>query len=93
MKENRKVITIMPPDLALWLILISLNYPCVEHIFMVLKVFEPLKFTVLSFESASFCDHNHVVPVAFTIIVDEKAVNSHLAHPALNSLSTRDENS
>ena len=34
----------MPPKLALWLTLISLNYPCLEHIFMVIKVFKPLKF-------------------------------------------------
>ena len=34
----------MPPDLALWLTLISSNYPCLKHIFMVLKVFEPMKF-------------------------------------------------
>ena len=34
----------MPPDLALWLTLISSNYPCLEHILMVSKVFEPLKF-------------------------------------------------
>ena len=33
----------MPPDLALWLTCISLNYPCLEHIFIVQKVFEPLK--------------------------------------------------
>ena len=34
----------MPPDLVLWLTLISSNYPCLELIFMVPKVFEPLKF-------------------------------------------------
>ena len=34
----------MPPDLAQLSILISLNYPCLELIFMVPKVFEPLKF-------------------------------------------------
>ena len=34
-KKNRKVIPIMPPDLALCLTLISSNYPCLEHIFMV----------------------------------------------------------
>ena len=33
----------MPPDLALWITLISSNYPCLEHIFMVPKGFEPLK--------------------------------------------------
>ena len=35
----------MPPDLSLWLTLISSNYLCLEHIFMMVpKVFEPLKF-------------------------------------------------
>ena len=42
-KENRKYIPIMPPDLALRLIFIGSNYPCLELIFMVPKVFEPLK--------------------------------------------------
>ena len=42
-KENRKRIPIVPPDLALWLTLISSNYPYLKHIFMVLKMFEPLK--------------------------------------------------
>ena len=40
-KENRKDIPIFPPDLALRLRHISSNYPCLEHIFMVPKVFEP----------------------------------------------------
>ena len=43
-KENRKDILSMLSDLVLRLTLISSNYPCVEHIFMVPKVFEPLKF-------------------------------------------------
>ena len=43
-KENREDILIMTPDLALLLTLISSNYPCLEHIFIVPKVFEPLKF-------------------------------------------------
>ena len=34
----------MPPDLALSSTLIDSNYPCLELIFMVPKVFEPLKF-------------------------------------------------
>ena len=34
----------MPPDLALSSTLIGLNNPCLELIFMVPKVFEPLKF-------------------------------------------------
>ena len=34
----------MPPDLALLSTFIGSNYPCLELIFMVPKVFEPLKF-------------------------------------------------
>ena len=44
MLKYREDISIMPPHLALWLTLISSNYPWLEHIFIVLKVFEPLKF-------------------------------------------------
>ena len=46
--KNRKDIPIMPLDVALWLTLISSNYPCLEHIFMVPKVCEPLKFYCIS---------------------------------------------
>ena len=35
---------ILPPELALLSTLIGSNYPCLELIFMVPKVFEPLKF-------------------------------------------------
>ena len=34
----------MPPDLVLLSTLIGSNYPCLELIFMVPKLFEPLKF-------------------------------------------------
>ena len=34
----------MPPDLALLSTLIGSNYPCLKHIVMVPKVFEPLQF-------------------------------------------------
>ena len=34
----------MPPDLALLSTLTGSNFPCLELIFMVPKVFEPLKF-------------------------------------------------
>ena len=34
----------MPPDLVLLSTLSGLNYPCLELIFMVPKVYEPLKF-------------------------------------------------
>ena len=51
-KRKSKDILIMPPDLALELTLISSNYPCFEHILMVPKVFEPLKFYCIR-----LCDH------------------------------------
>ena len=38
----------MPPDLSLWLTLISSNYPCLERISMVPKVFEAWKFYWIS---------------------------------------------
>ena len=34
----------MPPDLALLTTLTGSNYPCLELIFIVQKLFEPLKF-------------------------------------------------
>ena len=42
--ENGKDIPIRPSDLALSSSLIGSNYPCLELIFMVPQVFEPLKF-------------------------------------------------
>ena len=42
--KNQKDISIKPPDLALISTLIGSNYPCLELIFMVPTVFEPLKF-------------------------------------------------
>ena len=44
MLQKIKEILIMSPDLALSSTLIGSNYPCLELIFMVPKVFEPLKF-------------------------------------------------
>ena len=41
----------MPPDLALLSTLIGSNYPCLELIFMVQKVFEPLKVDCIYFSS------------------------------------------
>ena len=43
-EENREDTPIMSPDLELLSTLIGSNYPCLELIFMVSKVFEPLKF-------------------------------------------------
>ena len=43
-----KEILIMPPDFALLSTLIASNYPGLELIYMVPKVFEPLKFDCIS---------------------------------------------
>ena len=43
--DKKKNIPFMPPDLGLYLTLISSNWPCLEYIFMVPKVFKPLKFS------------------------------------------------
>ena len=43
----------MPPDLALLSTPIGSNYPCLELIFMVPKVFEPLKFDCTCLEHLS----------------------------------------
>ena len=44
MLQKIKEILIKLPDLALLSTLIGSNYPCLELIFMVPEVFEPLKF-------------------------------------------------
>ena len=55
----------MPPDLALWLTLISSNHPCLEHIFVVPKAFEPLKFYCIIIFRAN--------KTAYSIIAREQA--------------------
>ena len=45
--QKIKANLIMPTDLALLSTLIGSNYPCLELTFMVLKVFEPLKFNCI----------------------------------------------
>ena len=57
-KENRKYIPNIPPGLVLWLTLISSNYHCLEHIFMVPRVFELLKFYCI-------CDAQTILPSNF----------------------------
>ena len=52
-KDNRKDISILLPDLALRLTLTSSNYPCFEHIFLVPKVFEPWKFDCIFLKISS----------------------------------------
>ena len=42
----------MPPDLALLSTLIGSNYPCLELIFMIPKVFEPMKFDCMSYKTS-----------------------------------------
>ena len=45
----------MPLDLASLSTLTGSNYPCLELIFMVPKVFEPLKFDCISVHRHKFC--------------------------------------
>ena len=56
--ENGKDIPIIPSDLEILSILFGSNYPCLELIFMVPKVFEPLKFDLytkaLSYHSSKY---------------------------------------
>ena len=68
-----KEILIIPPDLALLSILIGSNYPCLELVFMVPKVFEPLKFDCIFFFNLSMylCGSN-----SFTACMQEE--RSHL---------------
>ena len=44
----------MPPDLALLSTLIGSDYPCLKLIFMVPKVFEPLKFDCMLEKAETF---------------------------------------
>ena len=48
-KIEKKNILIMSPDQTLLLTLISSIYPCLEYIFIVPKVLEPLKFYFIFF--------------------------------------------
>ena len=47
-KKSKKIL-IMTPDLALSSTIIGSNFPCLELIYMVPKVFEPLKFDCIIF--------------------------------------------
>ena len=48
--HRKSEILIMPPDLALLSTPTGSNYPCLELIFMVPKVFEPMKFDCITLE-------------------------------------------
>ena len=56
----------MPLDLVLLSTLIGSNYPCLELIFMVPQVFEPLKFD---------CIYDHKLDITYTICHNYDAVN------------------
>ena len=55
----------MPPGIALCLTLIRLNYPCLDYIFMVPKVVEPLNFCCTDTEKhdgvKSILSQRHVI--------------------------------
>ena len=59
-----KEILIMRPDLALLSTLIGSNYPCLELIFMVPKVFEPLKFDCIL-----LLTRLHLLSLSYTLTV------------------------
>ena len=65
----------MPFGLALWLTYISLNYPCLEHIFMIPKLFEPLKFYCISFQSLFFFFFFWNIIIFFVLVVCFLVIN------------------
>ena len=54
---RKSEILIMPSDLALLSTLIGSKYPCLELLFMVPEVFEPLKFDCIKFRGVFFLSH------------------------------------
>ena len=69
--EKSKYTLIMPPDLALWLTFVSSNYPSLEHIFVVPKVFEPLKFLCIKHQFKIACK------VFLNLKLDPASVKTH----------------
>ena len=69
----------MPADLAVWLILISSNYPCLEHNSMVPKVFEPLKFYCIYF--IRWCNSHFFLHYGFIVLFNINM--SGLFHPRM----------
>ena len=58
LKKIKKDNPVLLPDRRLWFTLISSNYPCLKHIFMVLEVFEPLKCYCIYIPESCICLHN-----------------------------------
>ena len=83
-KENKKKIPIMPPDLALWFKLISSNIPCLEHILMVPKVFEPLKFYCIFLctrdQRLHVCSSHNQTCIALRCTTDKKSSQTSCSH-------------
>ena len=83
-RKSKKIkdILIMPPGQELLLTLIGSNYPCLELIFMVSKVFEPLKFDcipIIDFlrrEHPSFIIIKHGVSFTITLSVKHNTSKS-----------------
>ena len=73
-KIEKKNIPIMPPDLTLWLALNSSNYPCFEHMFMVSKVFERLKFYCITLYVSS-TQKKHYVNVDSSYALTSRSFN------------------
>ena len=53
----------MSPDLALWLTLISWNYPYLEHICMIPEVFESLKFDFIWYSDVPVCGYQRTTGI------------------------------
>ena len=49
--------------------LISSNYICLEHIFMVAKVFEPMKFCIILYQFLFFSVQTHEATRYFLLII------------------------
>ena len=74
----------MPPDLALLLTLTGSNYPCLELISMVPKVFEPLKFDCIQFILISPYQQDSLAPYQETDSVDySKGISIIVSSPYL----------
>ena len=74
----------MPPDLALLSTLTGSNYPCLELIFMVPKVFEPLKVDCILFTLCFVCVCVCVCVLPESFPVYNFVLHGHFYSDALN---------
>ena len=67
----------LPPDLVLWLTLTSSNYPCLEHVYLVPKVFEPLKFYCIFYFFFLINFSSKISAVSFFIFVKDVSTTTY----------------